>query len=114
MEAALRKNQRRRVPRIPVDFPVTLTWGRKRIRCRAREFSEFGILLTPPQKELVGENIQLDLTLEPPSPALSLSGVVVYAVDKGIGVRFENVSPDQQAPLKNYVQARGIGIVKAN
>jgi len=68
--------------------------------------------LAPTHRDMVGENIQLDLTLESSNPALSLTGVVVYAIDSGIGIRFEGVSPEQHASLRNYVQARGIGMAK--
>lgn len=107
-EKPLRRNQRRRVPRIPANFPVTLTWGKSRIRSQARQFSEFGILLASTRKDLVGENVRLDLALEPPNPHVSLPGLVVYATDDGIGIRFEAILPEQHVTLKKYVQARGI------
>jgi len=95
-----------------VDLPVTLTWKRKNFPCQARQLSEFGILVASEHKELVGEDIQLRLELDSPSRSLSLSGIVVYAVDQGIGVRFEHISPEQQPVLKDYVEARGIGLEK--
>ena len=112
MERALRRNQRRRVPRVPVDLPVTVTWKKKNFPCHARQLSEFGILLASDHKELVGEDIRLKLDLDAPNRSLSLAGIVVYAIEKGIGVRFEAVSPEDQPVLKSYVQARGIGVEK--
>ena len=112
METAPRRNQRRRVPRISVDLPVILTWERKNFPCQARQLSEFGILLASEHKELVGENVRVRLNLDSPTRSLPLSGIVAYAVDNGIGVRFEEVPAERQAVLKDYVQARGIGIVK--
>ena len=111
-EASRRKSERRRVPRIKVDFPVTVKWDRKQYKWRAVEFSEYGILLVAPQKELVGQEINIQLTLEPPDTPLALQGMVVYSIAAGLGVRFKNVSPQQQAILTHYVQARGIGINK--
>jgi hypothetical protein len=112
MEKVLRRNQIRRVPRVSVDFPVVLTHGKKRFNFKAVQLSEFGVLVGPPRKELVGEDVGAELSLEPPSPSVSVSGVVFYAVDDGIGVRFESMSPAQQAILKEYVQVRGIGVAK--
>lgn len=105
--------QRRCVPRISVDFPVILILGKKQFLCRARQLSEFGTFVTPAKKELIRETIQVDLFLELPKTLLSLPGIVVYAADGGIGIRFTGTSPEQQYTLKRYVQARGIGTVKS-
>jgi len=112
MEKALRRNQRRRVPRISIDIPVILISGKKKFPCRAGQLSEFGIFVTSPHHELVGKNIRIDLTLEPPETALSLTGIVIHSVESGTGIRFEDVTPEQRRSLERYVRARGIGIVK--
>ena len=106
MEKAPRWNQRRRVPRISVELPVTLTWERKSFPCQARQLSEFGILVACEHKELVGKDIQIKLKLDSPHRSLSLSGIVAYAIDNGIGVRFKDLSAEQQPVLKDYVEAR--------
>jgi len=97
--------ERRRAPRIAVDFPVALTCGRKQYRCQALEFSEFGIFLASARKELVGEDVELGLALDTKNPSRSIKGVVAYATNTGIGVRFKSVSPELQMDLKNYIQA---------
>ena len=107
-----RNSERRRVPRVNVDFQVTVNWGRRQYKWRAIEFSEYGILLVSPQKELVGQEIRLQLTLEQQDTPLALQGMIVYSNDAGLGVRFKNVSPEQQAILTHYAQEHGIGIVK--
>jgi hypothetical protein len=112
MKETSRHLEKRRVPRIPVTFPVTLTWGRKKYPCQASEFSEFGIFLEATGKELVGEDVELALVLAPDKSRLALAGIVAYATDSGIGVRFKNLSPENQAKLKGYVVAHGIGIVR--
>ena len=104
--------ERRRAPRIAVNFPVAVSWGRKQFRWLAREFSEYGILLAGSSKELVGEDLKLELTLEPNDPPLNVDGVVAYATDTGVGVRFKNLSPENQYSLKHYVQKHGIGITR--
>jgi hypothetical protein len=106
MEIAPRWNERRRVPRITVELPVTLTWERKSFPCQARQLSEFGILVACEHKELVGKDIQVRLKLDSPSRSLSLSGIVAYAIDNEIGVRFKDLSAEQQPVLKDYVEAR--------
>lgn len=115
MKESSRSQEKRRVPRIPVDFPVAVTFGRKQFRWQARELSEYGILVASPNvaspnKELVGEDVQLALSWNPNEPPLSLLGVVVYSTDSGIGIRFKNVSPENQVTLRAYAQVRGIGI----
>lgn len=105
MKDSTKQDERRRTPRIPVDFPVTLTLGRKQYRLQAREFSEFGILLASTYKELVGEDVTVELTLNPTSPSLSLEGVIAYATDTNVAIRFKNISPEHRAILKSYIQA---------
>jgi len=112
MNAIGKPSERRRVPRIEVDFPVTVTWGQKQYRWKASEFSEYGILLLSTRKELVGEEIHLSLFLDNSQPSLDLIGVVAYTTDRGLGVRFKNVRPEDHVTLKYYVLSRGIGVPK--
>ena len=110
MKESGKSQERRRVPRVHVNFPVVVNWGRKQYRWLAREFSEYGILLAGSNKEMVGQDLKLELNLDPNDPTLNLEGVVAYATDTGVGVRFKNISPDNQFSLKHYVQKHGIGI----
>ena len=112
MKESGKPDERRRVPRIGVDFSVSVTWGQKQYRWKAREFSEYGILLLSTRKELVGEEIRLSLSLDDTQPALDLVGVVAYTTDIGLGVRFKNVRPEDHITLKYYVLSRGIGAPK--
>lgn len=102
-----RPDERRRTTRIAVNFPAKLVWGRKQYRCKACEFSEFGILLACNNKDLVGKDVEVDLNLDFGHSSVALKGVVAYATDSGVGVRFKNISPEQHAVLKDYIQARG-------
>jgi PilZ domain-containing protein len=104
--------EHRRIPRILVNFQAVLIWKGKRIHCQARNLSEAGVLLATSHKELVGENIQIQLLLQPPSPSLLLTGSVIYVVPSGIGVRFKEVSPEQRPVLQTYLQAHGMGLLK--
>ncbi len=82
--------------------------------------SEFGVFLASKRKELVKEkelvkgkeDVLVNLNLDPKGPSLNLTGIVVYATEIGIGVRFKNPSLEQHLSLKDYVLARGIGIEK--
>ena len=105
MEKTFRPKTTRRVPRVAVNFPVTLNAGKKRSRCHAHQLSEFGILVTPKQDVPIGETVQTHLLFELPNPTLSLFGIVAYALDSGTGIRFTNVPPEQQFTLKRYVEA---------
>ena len=106
MKGPAKPAERRRAPRIPVNFPVTVTWGRKQYRCKAREFSEFGVLLASTHKELAGD-VGVELDLNPPSISVSLEGIVAYATDTGFAVRFKNIFSAQRTVLKAYIQAQG-------
>jgi len=112
MKEAGKPYERRRAPRIAVNFPVAVNWGRKQFKWLAREFSEYGILLAGSSKEMVGEDLKLELSLDPDDPPLMVEGVVAYATDTGVGIRFKNLSPENQFSLKHYVQKRGIGITR--
>ena len=104
--------ERRRAPRIAVSFPVLVNWGRKQFKWLSREFSEYGILLAGSDKEMVGQDLKLEMSLEPNDPPIAIDGVVAYATDTGVGIRFKNVSPENQFSLKHYVQKHGIGITR--
>ncbi len=135
MQETAKASERRRVPRISVDLPATVTWSRKRRPWRARELSEFGVFLAPKRKEPAKEKgtkeqgtkekgakeeatikereeVLVDLGLEPKTSPLSLAGVVISATADGIAVRFKNLALEHHALLRNYVLARGIGIEK--
>ena len=103
MAEANRPYDRRRTPRISVRFPVTMTWGKKKFNCQALEFSEFGILLTSTHKELVGQEVEVGLALDSLEEVLSLKGIVAYATEAGLGVRFKDITEEQRASLNNYV-----------
>ena len=108
MKRSTKTNERRQSPRITVDFPATLMLGRKQHKCRAREFSEFGVLLAPARKELVGEEVRIEMALDGESGPTPLEGVVVYATDKGVAVRFRNTSREQQAAFRNYIRSQAV------
>jgi len=109
-----RPSERRRVPRIPVDFPVTVGSGRKQHRCQAKELSEYGVLVAAPIKELVGQEVQIGLLLNPGEKPLSVDGTIVYGTETSVGIRFKNVPPDDQQTLRAYAQAHGIGISRSH
>jgi hypothetical protein len=112
MQKASGTIEHRRIPRIWVNFPAVLIWNGKKFHCEARNLSERGILLATSHKELVGENIQLQLVLQSPSPSLLLAGTVIYVLPSGIGVRFKEVTPEQLPVLQTYLQAHGIDLLK--
>ncbi len=126
MEETAKASEKRRVPRIAVDLPATVTWGKKRRPYRAKELSEYGVFLAPKRKDPAKEKgakdnkgsirekeeVLVDLGLEPKTSPLALAGVVISATTDGIAVRFKNLALEQHALLRNYVLARGIGIEK--
>src|SRR5690349_19247784 len=112
MQKARTSTEHRRIPRIWVNFQAILTGNGKKFHCEARNLSEAGVLFATSHKELVGENVQVQLALQPPHPALLLNGVVIYVVPSGIGVRFKELSAENRAVLQSYLQAHGIGFLK--
>ncbi|HEY7680225.1 MAG TPA: hypothetical protein VIC04_06855, partial [Terriglobia bacterium] len=70
MRESAKSQERRRVPRVRVNFPVVVNWSRKQYRWLAREFSEYGILLNGSNKEMVGQDLKLELALDPSDPPL--------------------------------------------
>ena len=90
-----------------------MIWKGKRFHCDARNLSEAGILLATSHKEMVGENIQLELLLQPPNPALLLTGTVIYVIASEIGVRFREVLSEQRTALQSYLEAHGIGLLNS-
>jgi hypothetical protein len=107
MAVSKRVLERRKMPRIPVNFGVTVTCEDRRYNSQAREFSESGVFVSAEDKGLVGKLVMLDLALTPQDSALSLKGVVVYATESGVGIRFRNPSRDQLSVLKNFIRANG-------
>ncbi len=103
MTEAKRPHQGSRTSRISVQFPVTMTLGKKEFNCQALELSEFGILLMSTHKELVGKDVEIGLTLNAIQGVLSLDGIVAYATEAGLGVRFKKLTEETCASLKYYV-----------
>jgi len=106
--------EKRRIPRIWVNFDVVLIQNGKKFHCQARQLSQGGILLATPHKELVGKDVQLELGLQSPVAVLLVSGTVVYVIPSGVGVRFRGISPEQQQVLQTFLEAHGIGLLKRN
>ena len=105
MAESKRHSEKRRTIRIPVDFPTKVTAGKKKFNCKAREFSEYGILLASERSDLVGTEVELDLSLETVSKPVSLQGVVVYSIDAGLGIRFKNITEEHRTILSSYVHS---------
>ena len=104
MANAKRPSERRQAPRVAVNFPVKLAWGKKKYTAQAQEFSEFGIFLQCESKELVGENVQLNIRFDSRTSAIALEGMVAYANDRGLGVRFKKLTKEQEAMLRERVK----------
>jgi hypothetical protein len=77
---------------------------------KASEFSEYGILVAATHKELIGQEVQVGLALNPGENPLAVDGTVVYGTDTSIGIRFKNVPSEDQQTLRAYALAHGIGI----
>ena len=107
MPDAERPYDRRRTPRISLRFPVTLTWGKKKFNCQSMEFSEFGILLALAHKELVGQEVEVALAVDSLDGVSAIKGIVAYSTGTGVGVRFKDLTDDQQSALKKFALSQG-------
>ena len=101
--------ERRRVARISANFPVTLQLNGKQYSVRAKEFSEFGILLATSRKDLLGESVEVALQLNPEQPSVPMKGVVVYCTEAGMAVRFKDISSEQRALFNSYIESQDLG-----
>ena len=100
-----RPSERRRTPRVAANLPVKLTCGKKKVSTEAQEFSEFGIFLACHDKELLGQNVELAIRFDVTKSTVTVEGVVAYANDGGLGVRFKNVAKDQELALQQQLNA---------
>lgn len=91
----------RRAPRVAVDWKVSLHQGKEVTHGRAIQFSEYGMLVTPPEVAEVGKRYELLFTLPGHRSSLRIKGIVVYTTDKGAGIRFEQVPPEISATLRS-------------
>ena len=102
--------ERRRIPRIWVNFDVALISGKKKIHCHARQLSEVGILVATSHREIVGETVDLEMSIN--GGQMTTSGMVVYATPNGVGIRFKDLNAEQRQTLKVFLDAHGIAVTK--
>ena len=90
-----------------VDWKVTLHLGRQVTRGRVVQFSEYGILVAPPEVAQAGQRYELLFNVPGHRSAFRLRGFVVYSSSKGVGVRFESVPPEVTTTFRNYMASGG-------
>jgi hypothetical protein len=101
----------RRVPRVAVDFPAIIIFNKNRLRCLAQQLSEFGIFVNASEKRLIGKRVQVEIKMS--EILLSLSGIVAYGTDAGIGIRFTDVPIETEMALRGYVRVRSSGVERS-
>ena len=93
----------RRVPRVAVDWKVTLRMDKQVTHGRALQFSEYGMLVAPPEVAQVGQHYDLMFNVPGLPAAIKVRGIGVYSTAKGVGIRFEQVPPDVTTALRAYL-----------
>lgn len=90
--------------RVPVNWEISLQQGDQVTKARALEFSEFGLLVGPPDIVRVGQRYDVSLPLPGQRAPIRVSGYVVYSTARGVGIRFERVSPELTAVFRDYMK----------
>jgi hypothetical protein len=107
--------ERRRSMRIVVEWELTLRHGDKVIRATARQFNEYGMLVSSPTALEIGQRYHVSFSLPGEEKVFAVRGFAVYSNNSGVGVRFELVPPEITAEFRRFVnaiqpgQARGAG-----
>jgi hypothetical protein len=101
--------ERRRSMRIPVEWELTLRHGDKVIRATARQFNEYGMLVSSPQALEIGQRYHVSFSLPGEQRVFDVRGFAVYANNTGVGVRFELVPPEMTAEFRRFVNAFRLG-----
>lgn len=96
-------SEQRKVPRVAVDLKVSLHLGKQITHGQALQFSEYGMLVGPPEVGQVGQRYDLLFNLPGQRSAFRLRGIVVYSTGKGVGIRFESVPPEVTTTFRNYL-----------
>ena len=101
--------EHRRVPRVAVDWKVSLHLGKEVTHGRAQQCSEYGMLVTPPEAAQVGQRYELLFAVPGQRTSFRVRGIGVYSSAKGVGIRFEHVAPEVTAALRSYLSGAGAG-----
>ena len=90
-----------------VDWKVTLHLGRQVTRGQVVQFSEYGMLVAPPEVAQAGQRYELLFNVPGHRGAFRVRGFAVYSSPKGVGVRFESVPPEVTTTFRNYMASGG-------
>lgn len=104
--------QPRSAPRVPIKMQVVIkeTVAEKKLTCT--NISEGGLYLRTASPLADGAVMHITFTLPHDSEPMELAAVVVRSLplgsqletEPGMGLRFQDITPDQQARIRNYVQ----------
>lgn len=96
--------ERRKVLRRDVDFEVAYSADGVRGTSRAKQLSEFGMLLGPLDhpRLLLEKHIQLQFALPSQEPC-RIRGFCAYVTPTSAGIRFETIPEDLKQRLARYV-----------
>jgi len=91
---------------VPVTFLVDFTADGVKGQTRAKQISEFGILIGPlDQPQLMSEkHVKLQFTL-PTSETLDVKGYCAYITTTSAGIRFETMNEKTKATLSHFVNS---------
>lgn len=96
--------EKRRVRRVEVDLKVSIRQGKQVAQGRAKQFSEYGMLVEPSEVGQAGQRYDLSFALPGHRAHFRLKGIAVYATGKGVGIRFEHVPRETTGAFRSYIQ----------
>jgi hypothetical protein len=96
--------EQRRSIRIPVNWELKLQQGNQVARANAIQFSEYGMLVVPPEAAQVGQRYKIHFSLPGGDKTFRLRGYAVYTGPRGVGVRFEFVPAEITAEFRRFMQ----------
>jgi hypothetical protein len=87
-----------------VDFEVSFAADSQKGRTRARQLSEFGILIGPIDhpRLMLEKHVQLQFAIPGEKP-WSLKGFCAYVTPTAAGIRFETIPEDIKGMLSRFV-----------
>jgi hypothetical protein len=99
--------ERKRAPRINASLTVVLSKGEAHYVVETKNVSEGGLCFSSKEVFPVGAQHHLVFGQPPELPRLSAEGIVRWSEsEKGVGVEFTSMSPDDRQALLKFVNSQ--------
>ena len=99
--------ERRRTPRLVAFLTVSLSEGTAHYVVDTENLSATGLCLCPKKLFPIGTHLHLVFGQPPELPTITAQGVVRwFDNDKGVGVEFTLITPEEQQALQRFVNSQ--------